>query len=220
MVASQNHGFILENEILSKVFKITDSEKTELKYTDIFDLPKRLNKIGEFNLSIKSSGNLNCICMSDCLRIFDIVSSEISFHLILVNFKQVNKDVKNVVRICEIDLTNCKNILFGDITRKDIIEMVDLIKKIPAKRNPSKTEHEEIYNLKNKYKPMLNYIRLDIKCNSTQSRLQCSFVKFNKFLEEHSEKIVEFSFTNSIRNVEIVKEIFSGKRKFTKNIVQ
>ena len=62
--------------------------------------------------------------------------------------------------------------------------LVKKVKEIPNKRKPTKEEHRIMYELRDKIQKKSNYIKLNIKCNSTQSRVQCSFNKFKLFLEE------------------------------------
>ena len=71
----QAHGFSWENEIIEKVYGATQQErKADMKYTSKMDLPSRLNHLDNCDISVKTSCNLNMVCMADCLRIFDAVS--------------------------------------------------------------------------------------------------------------------------------------------------
>jgi 4-hydroxybenzoate polyprenyltransferase len=57
-------------------------------------------------------------------------------------------------------------------------------------------------------------IYFNIKCNSTQSRLQCSFNRFQEFIEKNPEKIVAKSNTNEFRGGSISPSIISSRRNF------
>ena len=59
-------------------------------------------------------------------------------------------------------------------------------------------------------------IHLDIKCNSTQSRLQCSLNHFQQFIEKNPSKIIAKSDTNEFRGGSISSHIASSRRVFKK----
>jgi hypothetical protein len=70
-----------------------------------------------------------------------------------------------------------------------------------------------MYDIKKKLQQLSGAIRLDIKCNSQQSRLQCSFNKFQSFIQ-NNPRIVASTNTNEFRGGSITKEIQSSCRKF------
>lgn len=179
----QSHGFIWEKEVL-KLYGLTDEQISTIKYNSTFDLPKEFNGV---DISIKTTGS-NTVCMGDCLRIFD--ASAESFHMIVIQYKQVNtqKHVKDVVQI---DLTNSRNLLFGEIERHELEELDKLVKSVPQKRKPTKEEHTAMYEYRNNLHKKGGAIQLNIKCNSQQSRLQCSIPKFNEFVKVHYQRIIE-----------------------------
>jgi len=55
-----------------------------------------------------------------------------------------------------------------------------------------------------------------IKCNSQQSRLQCSFNEFQRFIRENPSKVITKSNTNNFRGGMITSEITSSRRRFNK----
>ena len=59
-------------------------------------------------------------------------------------------------------------------------------------------------------------IHLDIKCNSQQSRLQCSFNHFQEFLAKNPDRIIAQSSSGSFRGGSITEEIASGRRTFNR----
>ncbi len=75
-----------------------------------------------------------------------------------------------------------------------------------------------MYALRDALQPRCKAIHLDIKCNSQQSRLQCSFGRaaFQQFLIEHPERVVARSGTTEFRGGRIVEQVASGRRVFTK----
>jgi len=211
----QSHGFSWERDILENIYKVLPEDLKTIKYTSEFDLPSRLNSLDNCNLSIKTSGNINSVCMADCLRVYDEVDSGEPFHLIVIFYKQ-NTNIKRILSIVQVDLTNSKDLLFGLVTKAQIEELVKAVKSIPQKRKPTEEEYKYIYSIRDKLHEKCGYIHLDIKCNSTQSRLQCSFNHFQTFINEHSSKLVAHSNTNEFRGGMISSEIVSGPRVFKK----
>lgn len=205
----QAHGFSWEKELLA-IYGATPEEIKEIKYTSKMDLPGSLNRIDGCDLSIKTTGS-NSVCMADCLRVYDMVSGP-NIHMVVVQYKQL-KDMKKVTNIIEIDLTNSRELLFGTLTRSQIELLDAAVKSVPHKRKPTTEEYKHMYDIKKELQKLSGAIRLDIKCNSQQSRLQCSFNKFKLFIE-NNPRIIEKSNTNEFRGGSITKEIQSLCRKF------
>lgn len=211
----QSHGFSLEREILCNIYHATNEELKEIKYTSKSDLPAKLNRLDNCDLSIKSSCSRNIVCMSDCLRVFDAVISGTPFHLTVVHCVQ-DDTIKRITAITEIDLTNSCQLLFRSLTRSQLEELDKLVKSVPQKRKPTKEEHDKMYSLRDSLQKLSGAIHLDIKCDSSQSRLQCSFNRFQDFLEKNPERIVAKSNTNEFRGGVISAQIVSPRRVFKK----
>ncbi len=178
----QSHGFRWEQEVLKNIYNIT----SKIKYTNEMDLPGELNN--GVNLSIKTTGSYNTVCMADCLRFFDSLQNE-KLHLMVILYKQ-ELDKKVIERVVQLDLTSSTKLLFEDVSRKELEELVKKVKEVPSNRKPTDKEHKEMYKIRDNLQARLKYIKLNIKCNSTQSRVQCSFNNFKKFLEENNTLIV------------------------------
>lgn len=215
----QAHGFIWENEILKHVFHATEEELSSRKYTDKMDLDASLNRLDNCNLSIKTSKSLNSVGMADCLRLYDIVDSGIPIHMIVIHYVQdpINK-TKSVLNITEVDLTSSRELLFGHLNRSHIEELDKEVKCIPQKRKPSPEESAKLCSLRDSLKPLAGYIYLNIKCNSTQSRLQCSFTNFQQFIKDNPERVIAQSNTNEFRGGTISACIKSAQREFKKKV--
>jgi hypothetical protein len=215
----QAHGFRWEDEIKRHVFKLTDDEIQKVKYNAEFDVPIEHNRIGNYNISIKTTGNPNTVCMADCLRLYDIVSRNEPYRMITVVYKQddITKS-KQLVKILELDLTSSKELLFGTLMRSDIEELDRAVKSVPQKRKPTKEEHNNMYDIQKRIQKNSGAIYLNIKCDSKQSRLQCSFNKFQKFIEDNHSIIVQKSETPELYGGRISHEIVSGRRVFKKKI--
>ena len=213
----QRHGFSWEKDLLHNVYGVTPEEIKTIKYTEKNDIPRHLNRLTNAHLSVKTSGTPNAVCMADCLRVFDSVSSGEPYHLVVVHYKQNDETkTKRLITITEIDLTNSKDLLFGSLSREQIEQLRTAVREVPQKRSPSAEEYKKMYDLRNSLQPLSKAIHLDIKCNSQQSRLQCSFNHFQSFLEEHPERILTKSTSAEFRGKQIQEEIASGRRVFAK----
>lgn len=211
----QGHGFYWEKEILMNIYGLSNEEINGIKYTSKMDLPSNLNRIDNCDISIKTSSNLNRVYMADCLRVFDEVSREQPMHMIVIHYNQnVLKKIKKIICITEVNLTNSCELLFGSITRHELEELDKAVKSIPQKRKPTKEEYIKLYSLRDSLQKKSGAIHLDIKCNSTQSRLQCSFNRFKDFIEKNKERVIAKSNTHIFRNGSISSEISSGCRVF------
>jgi len=215
---TQSHGFSWEKDILMNVYGATAEELCTISYTSKFDLPSEWNRLDGSNLSVKTTGNENSVCMADCLRIFDAVASGISFHLVVIHYKQDDlRKVKMVKTIVEIDLTSSRELLFGTVSREQLEELVTTVKMVPQKRKPTNEEHERMYGLRDEIHARMGcMIHLDIKCNSTQSRVQCSLNRFREFVQKYPERVIAQSDTNEFRGGSISLEIASSRRVFKK----
>jgi hypothetical protein len=220
MCEVQKHGKLWELDMLRNVYGITDDEMKELRYTDKMDLPGKFNHLDPgVNMSVKTTGKENLVCMGDCLRVYDAVKRGEPFHMVVLVYTQ-NDDTKTkkVKTIAEIDLTNAVTPLFGDITRAQVEQLDKAVKAVPQKRKPTQEEHDHMYTLRNELQTSSVAIHFDIKCNSTQSRLQCSLNRFQDFLNQNPDRIIakRDTTTGLFRGKKIVEEIASSRRVFTK----
>jgi len=212
---AQAHGFSWEKDILMNVYGATEEELKAINYTSASDLPAKYNRIEPCKLSIKTSCSANTVCMADCLRVYDKVVSGRPLHLVVIHYAQDDtKNTKKITSIVEVDLTSSTQLLFGALSR-DAIEGLDtLVKTVPQKRRPTKEEHELMYKLQAKLQEKSGAIYLNIKCDSSQSRLQCSFNRFQTFLKENPGRIISQSTTHEFRGGSIAAEISSSRRVF------
>lgn len=134
--------------------------------------------------------------------------------MVVVHYKQDTNNTKKIKTITEVDLTDSHDLLFGTLTRSQIEELDKLVKSVPQKRKPTYEEHEKMYSLRDSLAMLSGAIHLDIKCNSQQSRLQCSFNHFQDFIKKNPAKLVTISKTNEFRGGAISSTIKSSPRKF------
>ena len=204
-MASQNHGFMLEEEIKEKVYGITKDKK--IAYTEVHDIPAELN--AGVPVSIKTTGS-NTICFGDALRMFKN-SNLLNYECILVKYKQMEEE-KQIEQIIHLDLAQSKKALFGEIEYDEIQELDSLVKSIPAGKC-----NTELYNKFHTLKKQLNkksgYIRFNPKVDSkNQRRLQCSMPKFPEFVEKEKERMLEQSFKGVLRGIQLSMSVLSKRR--------
>jgi len=255
----QSHGFLWEKELLLNVYGATPEELKEIKYTSKMDLPGKYNRLGNYDLSVKATGS-NAVCMADCLRTYDAVSSEKPIHMVVIQYEQVEQmqlkeeqvpekaeqvpekaeqvpekaeqvpveaeqvplkeekkvpnPIKKIISITEVDLTNSRELLFGTLTRTQIEDLAKLVKAVPQKRKPTAEEYKNMYAMRDALQVSSGAIHLDIKCNSTQSRLQCSFNRFPQFIEKNPTKVIAKSQTHEFRGGFISLCLASSRRVF------
>jgi hypothetical protein len=213
----QAHGFTWEQQLIMNVYKATPEQLKGVNYTSKMDLPSKCNNLDHVDVSIKTTGKLSSVCMADCLRVFDSVNNDTPIHLTVIHYSQDDvTNTKKVVSIIEVDLTNSRDLLFGTLTRDQVVDLDRLIKSVPQKRSPTEEEYTKMYTMRNTLQQLSGAIHLDIKCNSQQSRLQCSFNHFDKFIKENPKRIVAKSDTSDFRGGSISLEIQSSRRVFKK----
>jgi len=210
----QAHGFSWEKEIITNIYHATNEELKEIKYTGKTDLPAKFNRLDNCDISVKTTGSKNAVCMGDCLRVFDAMGA---IHMVVIHYIQDDTtNQKKVANIIEIDLTNSRDLLFGTLTRSQIEDLDKAVKSVPQKRKPTEEEYNKMYSIRDSLQKSSGAIHLDIKCNSTQSRLQCSFNHLQQFIEKNPSKIIAKSDTNEFRGGSISSHIASSRRVFKK----
>jgi hypothetical protein len=216
-VPTQAHGFSWEKDMMRMIYHMTEEEIKSIPYTSKVDIPAAFNRLDHCDVSIKASCNPHMICMADGLRFYDSVRSGNPIHMIVVHYCQMG-DIKKIVTITEVDLTDSCEALFGSLTRADIETLDRAVKAIPQKKKPTEEERKTMYDIRDSLQKQSGAIHLDIKCNSTQSRLQCSFNRFQQFLESHPTRIVAKSNTHEFRGGALSPEIISSRRVFKKTL--
>lgn len=215
----QRHGFTWQNEILEHIFKVPKEELSAMKYTAEKDLPRASNRIGAFDVSIKTTGSPNKVDMADCLRVFDSVRSGEPLHMIVIHYKQLGA-VKKIVEIVEVDLTSASAELFGTLDRAQIEELDRAVKSVPKGQRPSTEEAAALDTLQAALQAHSGAIKFNRKIDSkVQRRLQCSFNQFQQFLKDHPARIVEQGTATAFRGGAIREGVESGPRVFNKKEV-
>jgi hypothetical protein len=212
----QKHGFSWEKDLIRNVYGATEEELASIKYTSKMDLPATLNHKDGVDVSIKTTCSLNAVCMADCLRVYDEVSSGKPLHLTVVTYKQNDEtQTKTITNIVEVDLTNSVTELFGTLTRVELEELDRAVKAIPKGSSPTKEIKESLQSLHASLQKKSGAIYMNIKCDSkSQRRLQCSFNRFQTFLKDHTSRIIAQSTTAEFRDGRLTETISSSRRVF------
>lgn len=213
MPASQAHGFTWERELLTKVYQAPASELATLSYTAKNDLPAAMNRRDAgVAVSVKTSGNPKNVDMGSALRIFDAVSSGEKLHVTVIFYAQEDATTKRIREIIEVDLTNATPLLFGTLCRSDVEALDAIVRAVPKKRSPTAEEHAAIYSLQPALNERAGAIQLRPKCDSQQSRLQCSFNRFDLFIAAHPERVNHRGTATDFRGTQIQEAIASTPR--------
>jgi hypothetical protein len=216
MPAVQQHGFVWQDDLSRNVYGATATELASIGYTAEMDLPASFNKKGNTNVSFKVSNTPNTVCMGDALRNFSSVEPGKVLHLNVLQYEQTGT-VKKMKSIVEVNITDLRAALFGQLTKEDIVSLDSLVKSVPKGRKPTPEEHKKMYDLQKELQTKSAAIYLNIKVDSkSQRRLQCSFNHFQAFLEAHPDRVIAKSTTDEFRGGKVLMEIASAPRSFKK----
>ena len=205
MSESQSHGFLIQNQILKKYYDYIELDSS--RYTSKYDLCSEYNNVDpdRCNISIKSTVSKKRVDMGDALRVFNS-SKEDNLNMIVVHLVQ-DETKKKIVSVVQVNLTSQRELLFGEILCSDIETL-----KFMVKQKDMENEAREFTKHLNQ---KLKYIQLNIKIDTKQRRLQCSFFNFPAFLLENQSLIVHQSNGPVFRGVKL-DDVVSGKRKRNK----
>lgn len=202
---SQMHGFVWENEIKEKVFKLP-SEKNNC---DIHDIPAVKNIFDNTeNISIKTTKN-NTIDCADILRFYDYDFETEKNTIIVIQYIQ-NNNFKIIKSTYEINYNKeLHKLLFGSVTKDKLIEYIEYIKQIPNGKASKEVSKEYIKKKKELQKNNNMTINISPKVDSKkQRRVQCSIPNFNN-LPSHLINKYDGAI---VRNINITQKIESKQR--------
>lgn len=205
---SQSHGFIFENELRTKVFKLPYISNDR----NIYDI-----ELDDEYISIKTTKS-SIIEMGCIQRVFNYNFDKKQI-MIVIKYKQVN-DEKHVEDIYEFDFNKeCHKMLFGGLKKDDIEGYNDLIKSMEKKKCEKQSEiylqRKRDLQDKSNCKVIINP-----KVDNSQKRVQVSIPNFETTLKDYLKykSTAATNKPNCIRGVNIVDKIFSTPRKrFTDN---
>jgi hypothetical protein len=217
MPESQGHGKSWEKDLGMNVYKAKQEELDSISYTAPIDVPHEFNRLDGIDVSIKVSGK-DTIDMADVLRVFDEVSRDKKIHMTVIKWTQNSPTTKMLTNITEVDLTNSRNILFGTVTREQLVELVELSKSV-GKVRPDVTAEQRASKIAAAYKMRDELHRITgimhfhlMFYTNNPSRVQGQFTEFSKFVENNPTRVIAESKTGEFRGGRIAEEIPSSKR--------
>ena len=207
----QKHGKVIEKDIL-KTYNVPVEILCKISYTSTHDLPSEYNERNGKNVSIKTTGK-NSICCGDAERFYDSTNDH-NMEMVIVQYTQEGQ-YKIFKMIIVIDLNKCKSHLFKDsLRREEITELANAIKKIPQKRKPTLEEKNYYEQIKRNLSPKLGHLTLNPKCNSQQSRLQCSIRNIQTLLKDCPECLLYQNYKPYYNGKKLIERIYSPPRTF------
>jgi len=217
MPENQGHGKKWEKIIGMNVYKATEEELDAIPHTAPIDVPKEINRLDGINISIKVSGK-DTIDMADAVRVYDEVRSEETIHMTVLLWEQKDANTKKIKSITEIDLTNSLELLFGTVTREELVKLVEEAKKV-GKVRPGISPEERAkqislaYSIRDELHTKTGCMHFHLMFyTNNPSRVQGQFTQFQRFLKENPSRVIAESFTGSFRGGAISEEIVSTKR--------
>ena len=183
MSEEQSHGFVFEEHIRCKVYNID----ARVPYHSEVDIPRELNSIENADVSIKTCGLRNTLCLGDASRFYNFTKGVC--HIIVMWYRQESSsETKEIVDIVHFDLSNLDSELWGSLTANDISKLDALVKTVSPKSRPTASQSAAIKAMRSEMRS--GRVSLSVKCNSQQSRLQCTFSGFRDFVKMHPERIL------------------------------
>jgi hypothetical protein len=207
MPENQQHGFLWESEIKTKVFALVGSDQ----YTAIHDVDRSRNIFNSAeNVSIKTTGS-DTLCMGDAARVFGYEEG-VEHTCIVVQYTQ-NIGRKDLIHVYELDLT-ARGTLWGQVTKEDVDSLNNLVRSMPPGARDSEIDRT-ITQKKNELNAKSGAIRFNPKLDSkTQRRLQCSIPGFKTYAS-----LIKTSTSNPIvRGIAITSSIYTGPRTRNRRI--
>lgn len=218
MTESQAHGKTWEQDLGINVYKATQAELDSVSYTAPIDVPRGFNRLEGIDISIKVSGK-DTIDMGDVVRVFDEVSSGEKIHMTVVLWEQNSSTTKKLKSITEVDLTNSVSLLFGSVTRAQLVELVSLAKSVGKVRPEVSADQRAAriraaYALRDELHKVSGIMHFHLMFyTSNCSRVQGQFTEFSQFVKNYPTRIIAESKTCEFRGGRIAEEISSTKRK-------
>jgi hypothetical protein len=207
MPRSQEFGFHMENLVRVMIHKL----QPKLNDTKIHDIPMEDNKFNKETESIKTT-KMNSIDCSDVLRFYSYDMKD-PHVMVVFRYKQIGLKRKIHETLVLRYNSECKKVLFGNITDTEIKALDSYVKSIPHFGCTS--EHRKTYkkmaeDMKEKSGGWISYApKVDSK---TQRRVQCSIRKLDDFLKKYPQFIISRTPDCSLHGITLETEHDFGPR--------
>jgi hypothetical protein len=201
MPENQQHGFLWESEIKTKVFGLAGPDP----YTAVHDVDRSRNTLNpNESVSIKTTGS-DTLCMGDALRVF-AYEEGVEHTCIAIRYDQ-GAEHKTLTHVYEIDLMQ-RELLWGRIVKEDIEALNGLVRSMPHGRRDAEIDRA-ITAKKKELNAKSGAIQFNPKINSTtQRRLQCTIPKFPTYPALLKSVTTE----PVVRGIQIAAFVLSGRR--------
>ena len=218
MPENQGHGKIWEKDLGLNVYKATREELATVSHTAPIDIPSNFNRIDGIDISIKVSGK-DTIDMADVVRVFDEVSNDQKIHMTVVHWEKKDATTKKLKSITEVDLTKSVTLLFGNVTREQLVELVKITKAVGKVRPAVSAEQRasqisSAYVMRDELHKISGIMHFHLMFyTNNPSRVQGQFTQFSKFVKENPERLIASSENGEFRGGKITEEIASTPRQ-------
>jgi len=218
MPENQGHGKTWEKDLGLNVYKATQEELDTVSHTAPIDIPSKFNRIDGIDISIKVSGK-DTIDMADVVRVFDEVSNDQKIHMTVVHWEKKDATTKKLKSITEVDLTKSVTLLFGTVTRDQLVELVKITKAVGKVRPDVSAEQRAIqissaYTMRDELHKISGIMHFHLMFyTNNPSRVQGQFIQFSNFVKENPERLIARSENGEFRGGKITEEIASPPRQ-------
>lgn len=212
----QQHGKIWEDEITRNVYKV--SPQHEPRYNSPHDIRAAGNKLDrDVAVSIKCTKS-NTVDFASFLNFTKAIAEGHDLHVIVVFYKQINAEQKQITRIVRLNFTNVYHLLYGTVSYDDLKAYYEELHNLLAinyedqTNSLYKTKAKELNSkIKSHGGRMLISCKVGNKVKGRAYRIQTSLPHFSQFLKEYPQIILEDS-VDSIYGVSLTKTISSKPR--------
>lgn len=217
MPENQGHGKTWERDLGLNVYKATEAELNSVSHTAPIDVPRAFNRLDGTDISIKVSGS-DTIDMADCVRVFDEVSSGQKIHMTVVLWSQLNPTTKKLKSVTEVDLTASVELLYGKVSRDQLVALVAAAKAVGKVRPDVSAETraaqiKTAYAMRDELHKMTGLMHFHLMFyTNNPSRVQGQFTQFGRFVQENPSRVVATSQTGEFRGGRLTEEIVSTPR--------
>ena len=186
----QAHGHEWEDDLIAVFVSPSDmDEMEELSYTAVHDIPKELNQLTQRNVSVKAT-KTNRVDFGDALRTLDNMTGNSPLEAVIIQYRQDGSQ-KVPSRVVRLDLTESKEVLFGDADIDEIkSDFRELDSMVKTGHKDYKTKAAEIRGkMSGSHMKVAPKIGNPVKKRA--GRLQISLANIDKLIEQNPHLVID-----------------------------
>jgi len=216
----QAHGKTWENQIIPLIVAPHNLvEAFTQSYTAAHDIPGHLNQYSlGTHISIKVTGR-NQVDFGDAMRVIDVLGKvDERVEVIVAMYKQqgTQKIPENVIRF---DFSKAKDVLFGKPMTPELKTKITLLSEMLKRGEDYKELAKEVQTeMKENNSFMVLAPKVGNKDKKRAGRLQISLSRFNKFIEDNPELVLENK-DCEVYGKKCLTVLESAPREFKKKLV-